>query len=271
MHKIPIILLLMIFNSFDPLYAMDIWDACITGNIKRVKFLIEQDRTLVNAKNQWQQAPLHYASYWGHTKLAALLLQHKTDVNAQDNIKRTPLHKTSTWGNTETATLLLQHNADVNAQDKWQHTSLHYAASKGHTEIAALLLQHKTDVNAQDNDQETPLHDASCNDHPKTMKLLLSHGATPHKPINLFSEHGKYSQIYAQRYESWICKTFLSRKTIALLLSLIGRQKITDTPLLPKDICNLIADYALADEVQEWEQFKNDHPDVAALARIELP
>ena len=234
------IALTLVFNSFGSLYAMemDIWTATQNRNTQKVKQVIEQNNTLVHAQDEWQQTALHYAS---------------------------------TWSDTETATLLLQHNADVNAQDKWQHTSLHYAASKGHTEIAALLLQHKTDVNAQDNDQETPLHDASCNDHPKTMKLLLSHGATPHKPINLFSEHGKYSQIYAQRYESWICKTFLSRKTIALLLSLIGRQKITDTPLLPKDICNLIADYALADEVQEWEQFKNDNPDVAALARIELP
>ncbi len=254
MHRIPIAFALMIFNSFGSLYAMDIWEACENGNIKRVKLLIEQDRTLVNAKNRWQQAPLHYASYWGHTKLAALLLQHKTDVNAQDNIKRTPLHKTSTWGNTETATLLLQHNADVNAQDS---------------------------------DEETPLHDASEQGCTKIIKLLLSHGATPHKPINLFKKFAHYSQTYAQRYESWICKTFVSRKIIVTLLSFIGRQKITDIPLLPKDMRNLIADYAISDQekerekssqnsgyqdpVLEWEQFKKNNPKIAALARIELP
>ncbi len=205
MHKIPIILLLMIFNSFDPLYAMDIWDACITGNIKRVKLLIEQDSALVNAQSRTTQVPLHVASQCRHAEVVSLLLQHKANVNAQDDYK---------W---------------------------------------------------------TPLQDASRNDHTKTIKLLLSYGATPHKPINLFVRYPRHSQRYAQRYESWICKTFLPRKTITFLLSLIGRQKITDTPLLPKDMRNLIASYALANEVQEWEQFKKDNPDVAALARIELP
>ncbi len=235
MHKIAITLVLMIFNSFGSLYAMniwdactigdieqmDIWDACTSGNIKKVKLLIEQDSTLVNAQHFFTRTPLASASYWGQTKIVAFLLQHNADVNAQDSL------------------------------------------------------------------EETPLHDASYKCHPKTIKLLLSHGATPHKPINLFIRFKKYSQTYAQRYESWICKTFLPRKTIALLLSLIGRKKITDTPLLPKDICNLIANAALSDQerereessqnsnhqdpVLEWEQFKNDNPDVAALARIELP
>ncbi len=201
------ITLALVFNSFGSLYAMGIWKdvAVSNGNTKQAEQLIEQDRTLVNAKNQWQQAPLHYASYWGHTKLAALLLQHKADVNAQDS------------------------------------------------------------------DEETPLHDASEQGCTKIIKLLLSHGATPHKPINLFKKFTHYSQTYAQRYESWICKTFVSRKIIVTLLSFIGRKKIADTPLLPKDMRNLIANYALADEVQEWEQFKKENPDVAVLARIELP
>ena len=184
---------------------MDIWDACTSGNIKKVELLIEQDSTLVNAQGCFKWTPLHKASYFGRTKTAALLLQHKANVNAQDNDKWTPLYCVSYRGRTE------------------------------------------------------------------AMKLLLSYGATPHKPINLFVRYPRHSQRYAQRYESWLCKTFVSRKTIVRLLSFIGRKQITDTPLLPKDMRNLIADYALADEVQEWEQFKKDNQDVAKLARIKLP
>ena len=200
------IALTLVFNSFGSLYAMNTWEeACDSGDTKRVKLLIEQDSTLVNAQGCFKETPLHIASYQGHTKTVALLLQHKADVNAQDN------------------------------------------------------------------DQETPLHIASEEGPTETIKLLLSYGATPHTPINLFAKYRRYSQTYAQRYESWIYKTFVSRKIIETLLSFIGRKKIADTPLLPKDMRNLIANYALADEVQEWEQFKKENPDVAVLARIELP
>ncbi len=258
MLRIPIALAVIIFNSFSSLYAMEmnIWSACDNGDTKRVKLLIEQNSALVNAQTFAEWTPLHHASNNGHLKTAALLLQHKANVNAQSCSGWTPLHEAS------------YHN---------------------HIKAVSLLLQHKADVNAQDCDRWTPLYNASQQRRTKIISLLLSYGATPHKPINLFSTypHSHYRQTYAQRYESWICKTFVSRKTIVFLLSLIGRRKITDTPLLPKDMRNLIASYAISDQererekssqnpyyedpVLEWEQFKNDNPDVAALARLELP
>ncbi len=240
MLKVAIILTL-VFNSFGSLYAMQekMLHACESGNTKQVKQFIKKDRTLVNAQNDTKLTPLHETCYKGHTK---------------------------------TATLLLKHNADVNAQSLFSKSSpLHIASMYSQTEMVALLLEHNAEVNAQNYNKETPLHLASMWSRTKIIKLLLSHGATPYKPINLFVKYEKYSQTYAQRYESWICKTFVSRKVIVTLLSLIGRKKTTDIPLLPKDMRNLIANYALADEVQEWEQFKKDNPDVAALARIELP
>ncbi len=288
MHNaLKLITLLILFNACSPLCAMDIWEACENNNTQRVELLIEQDNTLVNASSLSSSTPLHCASSNGSLKTAALLLQHKANVDAQGYFKWTPLHKASYFGRTKTAALLLQHNANVNAQNNLKCTPLHYASWNGHLKTAALLLQHNADVNAQDDDKWTPLNHASYTGCTEGMKLLLSYGATPHKPINLFVEYPHYSQTYAQRYESWICKTFVSRKTIALLLSLIGRQKITDIPLLPKDMRNLIADYAISDQerereessqnrnyidpVREWEQFKKENPDVAELARIELP
>ncbi len=172
-------------------------------------------------------------------------------------------------GNIEQVEVLIEQDSTlVNAPHLFTRRPLASASYWGQTKIAAFLLQHNADVNAQDSLGETPLNDASYKGHPKTIKLLLSYGATPHKPINLFAEYEQYSQTYAQRYESWICKTFVSRKNIVTLLSLIGKR--IKVPL-PKDMRNLIANYALADEVQEWEQFKKDNPDVAELARIELP
>ncbi len=236
--------------------SVDIFRAVRIGNAELVLKLLEGDPGLVNARNEYKETPLHTVSFEGYADIVTLLLDYKANVGAQSNGGWTPLHKSSFWGRTE---------------------------------IAKLLLQHKADVNAQDCDRWTPLYNASQQRRTKIISLLLSYGATPHKPINLFSTypHSHYRQTYAQRYESWICKTFVSRKTIVFLLSLIGRRKITDTPLLPKDMRNLIASYAISDQererekssqnpyyedpVLEWEQFKNDNPDVAALARLELP
>ncbi len=267
MYKILIALVLMIFNSFGSLYAMErkkdmereIWEACREKNIQQIKFLIEQDTALANTHNYYDQiwykaSILHWASRIDNAEIVAFLLNHDANVNARGIHYETPLHNASEWGDTNAVALLLQHNADVNAHDNTKWTPLHFASMWRRTKI---------------------------------IPLLLSYGATPHKPINLFVKYPRYSQTYAQRYESWICKTFVSRKTITRLLSLIGRKKIADTPLLPKDICNLIANYAISDQerereessqnpnyidpVLEWEQFKKDNPDVAALARIELP
>ncbi len=231
------ITLTILCNALGSLYAMEmnIWKACDSGNTKQVKLFIEQDGTLVNARDIEKLTPLHYATLNGHAETAALLLQHNAEVDARDLSNWTPLHYTSRWD---------------------------------YTEIVALLLQHEADVNAQDDYRWAPLYCTTLNDHTKTMKFLLSHGATPHKPINLFKQFAQYSQIYAPGYESWIYKTFVSRNTIMSLLRLVGKQ--IKVPL-PEEINEMIVNFALADEVQEWEQFKKNNPNIAALARIELP
>ncbi|KAI3987713.1 hypothetical protein MKX01_028447 [Papaver californicum] len=61
------------------------------NDVGAVKRLLEEDKTLVNARDYDNRTPLHVASLHGWVQIANLLLDHGADVNAQDRWKNTPL------------------------------------------------------------------------------------------------------------------------------------------------------------------------------------
>ncbi|KAK6119166.1 hypothetical protein DH2020_047098 [Rehmannia glutinosa] len=56
-----------------------------------VKKLLEEDRSLVRARDYDNRTPLHVAAIHGWIDVAKCLLEHEADVNAQDRWKNTPL------------------------------------------------------------------------------------------------------------------------------------------------------------------------------------
>ncbi|KAK4263495.1 hypothetical protein QN277_028894 [Acacia crassicarpa] len=56
-----------------------------------VRKLLEEDRTLVNARDYDNRTPLHVASLHGWVDVAKCLLEYGADVNAQDRWRNTPL------------------------------------------------------------------------------------------------------------------------------------------------------------------------------------
>jgi len=56
-----------------------------------VRKLLEEDRTLVNARDYDNRTPLHVASLHGWIDVAKCLIDYGADVNAQDRWKNTPL------------------------------------------------------------------------------------------------------------------------------------------------------------------------------------
>nr|GEW55808.1 integrin-linked protein kinase 1-like [Tanacetum cinerariifolium] len=56
-----------------------------------VKKLLEEDRSLVNARDYDNRTPLHVASLHGWIDVAKCLIEYGADVNAQDRWKNTPL------------------------------------------------------------------------------------------------------------------------------------------------------------------------------------
>ncbi|GMI87409.1 VH1-interacting kinase [Hibiscus trionum] len=70
--------------------SMILWHAH-QNDIGAVRKLLEEDESLVHARDYDNRTPLHVASLHGWIDVAKCLLEHGADVNAQDRWKNTPL------------------------------------------------------------------------------------------------------------------------------------------------------------------------------------
>ena len=70
------------------------------NDLAAVRKLLEEDPSLVNARDYDNRTPLHVASLHGWIEVARCLLDFKADVNAQDR-----------WSNTVDALLLFRHHS----------------------------------------------------------------------------------------------------------------------------------------------------------------
>ena len=119
-----------------------IHDAARSGDLAKVKTLLQDNPDLVFSKDDMGATPLHYAAGHGHRDVAELLLASKAEVNAKDNDGWTPLHYAAYQGHKDLAELLLANKAEVNAHGNNGSTPLHYAAANGYGDVAELLRQH---------------------------------------------------------------------------------------------------------------------------------
>lgn len=126
----------------------DIIKAAKKGNTFIVKLLLDQDASLIDARDTDQSTPLHCAVWKGHLSVVELLLKYGADVNAK------------------------------NQNDHWGDTPLHAAAHANHRDIAELLIAHKAQVNAKNGNGRTPLAETEFHKAKKVAKLLSEHGAT---------------------------------------------------------------------------------------------
>jgi ankyrin repeat protein len=159
--------------SFDPQLTQELieelnkkdWDDI---DASKVQDLIKRGAD-VEAKSNYGQTPLHWASERNYIERAKLLLERGADLEAKDNDGWTPLHLASANNYIELAKLLLDAGADVKAKDNDGWTPLYVASARNHIEIAKFLLERGADVRAKDNTGETPLHGARSD----KMKALL--------------------------------------------------------------------------------------------------
>ncbi|XP_033212324.1 transient receptor potential channel pyrexia-like [Belonocnema kinseyi] len=102
-------------------------------------------------KTSTGQTPLHVACSVQSLKCCELLLQKpEVDVNALDEINRTPLHYAiiATSSNIKIVELLLKHGALVNQIDKKGFSPLHIAALEEQAAIVEILIMNGADVSA---------------------------------------------------------------------------------------------------------------------------
>ena len=153
--------------------GLSLHDAIQNKDMQALQALIQSGAD-VNAKNEKELTPLHYAAEY-QPQAVKPLIDAGADVNAKDSLELPPLHYAAKH-QPQAIKPLIKAGADVNAESELTHsTSLHFAAQH-QPESVSILIKAGADVNAKDGLGNTPLHYAAKH-QPQAVKPLIEAGA----------------------------------------------------------------------------------------------
>lgn len=184
-------------------------EAVKINNVEKVSELINNDLSLVNAKNSLGETAILMAAYYQSQEIKELLLNNGAELNifeasAVGHTQRakellnespeligsysldgfTPLGLAAHFGNEETVKLLLNYDADVNIRSidgNLNNMAIHAAIAGNHERIVKLLIEHGADINIKCGGKWrlgfTPLHVAAYFGREPIISMLLEAGA----------------------------------------------------------------------------------------------
>jgi cytohesin len=175
-----VVLLLSFFPAIS--FSAEIHEAAKSGDIAKLKTLLDNDPSLLYAADEVGKTPLHWAVGRGQIEAINLLLDvYHVKVDVRNANEGTPLHVAASQAQPEAAKILIAHGFNVNARSKNGSTPLHFAAFKGgkpgHIETARILIANGADVNAKTDNGATPLSMATAKGNTEIVKLLRAKGA----------------------------------------------------------------------------------------------
>jgi ankyrin repeat protein len=154
--------------------TLTLFEACAAGEVERAERLMANDGSAINAFSVDGWTPLHLAAYFGHTKIAEMLISRGAIVNAcsRNSTGNTPLHAALAGNHKLVAGLLLGHGADVNAADAAGWRPLHLAAANNNIDAVNTLIAQGADVNAPNGEAQTALSLAQEKNHREAAAIL---------------------------------------------------------------------------------------------------
>jgi ankyrin repeat protein len=159
--------------------TLTLFEACAAGEFDRAERALETDSSAVNAFSSDGWTPLHLAAFFGHFKVAELLLAHNADVLARsrNSTGNTPLHAALAGNHKLVAGLLIGRGADVNATDTAGWRPLHLASANNNIDAIKQLIAQGADVHAPNGEGLTSLTLAQEKNHREAAAFLRRHGA----------------------------------------------------------------------------------------------
>jgi uncharacterized protein len=158
---------------------LTIFEACAAGELERVERLLDEDGLAIAMHSDDGWTPLHLAAFFGHAKIAEVLLARGADARTRSHnpTGNTPLHAALAGNHKMVAGLLLGAGGDVNGTDAGGWRPLHLAASTSNLELMKLLIAQGADVTAPNGEGLTPYALAQQKNHREAAALLRRHGA----------------------------------------------------------------------------------------------
>jgi ankyrin repeat protein len=159
--------------------SLTLFEACAAGELERAERLLDDDPLSINRMSDDGWTPLHLAAFFGHPRVAELLIGRGADVaRRSDNSNgNTPLHAALAGNHKFVAGLLMGAGADVNARDAAGWCPLHIAAANNSLDAMKTLIAQGADVSAVNGDAKTPLSLAQEKNQREAAALLRRHGA----------------------------------------------------------------------------------------------
>ena len=145
---------------------------------QKVEYLLSCDASLIRARTNNNNTPLHRAALNGNDTVISVLIQHCAEVNERGQFGRTALHDACNKGHVACIHELMKHGADVEARDSTakEATPLQLAAYFNHPDCVKVLLdKYSAAINATDNIGDTALHCAAMMGNLEVVKLLTSY------------------------------------------------------------------------------------------------
>jgi ankyrin repeat protein len=157
-------------------------DAARAGRADVVKLLLDRGAA-VDALDTWNHTPL-FEGADTVDEVVRLLLDHGAKADAPGDFYDQPLYEAVAAGRAGIVRLLVGHKADARRVYAEGYTCLHIAALSGRAEVADYLVALGLDVNARTKKGETPLYFAAKGGHLPCVKSLLAKGADPRARTN---------------------------------------------------------------------------------------
>lgn len=160
------------------------------NDLEAVKSLLKQSANIAE-QNKYGQNAFHLVALTGNREMLKLLLNTNPPaevVNAKDEYDNTPFHFACREGDEQSALLLLKtRGANIDAQNSSGNTALHLASKDHKLNMVNFLLSQGADVNALDNNKNSPLHLAM---KPGSLKFIMKLLEVPNILINLENAEG---------------------------------------------------------------------------------
>lgn len=128
---------------------------------------------------------LHVASWWGHSRLVAMLLAREHAVHVSSRNRSTPLHYAAFRGHLDVVRMLLDAQADTQRRMAGGDTALHQAAWQDHVPVLQLLLDRGAALYAMKDDGDSALALGASRGHASVCRELLGRMAADARPEGL--------------------------------------------------------------------------------------
>jgi len=122
--------------------AAEIHNAAESGNLGKIKELLQTDPALVNSRGIHNLTPLDYAVCEGKRDVVKFLLDHDADPNVRTDLGGSPLFFAAWYGDIPITRMLLEHEADSNVVNNEGWSPLGLAKDRGFDNVADLLTAH---------------------------------------------------------------------------------------------------------------------------------